>query len=99
MDSAGNLYGTTYGTRFSGSNACRACGTVFEISTRSRTETLLHAFSGGTGGAYPTAGLILDGAGNLYGVTQYGGSGCTTSKKSSMLAATPTASVGHPASH
>jgi uncharacterized repeat protein (TIGR03803 family) len=78
MDSAGNLYGTTYGTRFIGSKACRACGTVFEISTRSRTETLLHAFSGENDGAHPTAGLILDGAGNLYGVTQYGGSGCTT---------------------
>src|SRR5579863_1764709 len=79
MDSAGNLYGTTYGTRFSGNKACRACGTVFEISTRSRKETLLHAFSGENDGAYPTAGLILGGAGNLYGVTQYGGSGCTSS--------------------
>ncbi|MGB7603642.1 MAG: choice-of-anchor tandem repeat GloVer-containing protein [Candidatus Sulfotelmatobacter sp.] len=78
MDSAGNLYGTTYGTRFIGSRACGACGTVFEISTSSRTETLLHAFSGGDDGAHATAGLILDGAGNLYGVTQYGGSGCIT---------------------
>lgn len=58
MDSAGNLYGTTYGTRFSGSKACRACGTIFEISAHSRTETLLHAFSGENDGAYPTAGLI-----------------------------------------
>lgn len=79
MDSAANLYGTTHGTGFSVSKACRACGTVFEISRRSRTETLLHAFSGGDDGAYPTSGLILDGAGNLYGVTQYGGRGCSTS--------------------
>lgn len=79
MDSAGNLYGTTHGIRYSGGRACKACGTVFEISRRSRTETLLHAFSGANDGAYPTAGLIMDGAGNLYGVTQYGGSGCTTS--------------------
>ena len=79
MDSGGNLYGTTYGTRFNGSKACRACGTVFEIATRSSTETLVHAFSGENDGAYPTAGLILDGTGNLYGVTRSGGSGCTTS--------------------
>ena len=79
MDGAGNLYGTASGIRFSGGKACRACGTVFEISTRSHTEALLHAFSGGNDGSHPTAGLILDRAGDLYGVTQYGGSGCTTS--------------------
>lgn len=78
MDSAGNLYGTTYGTP-RGGNACGACGTVFRISARSLKEMPLHAFAGDDDGAYPTAGLILDGAGNLYGVTQLGGSGCTTS--------------------
>jgi uncharacterized repeat protein (TIGR03803 family) len=36
----------------------------------------LHSFSGGSDGYYPQAGLIRDGSGNLYGTTEYGGSGC-----------------------
>jgi uncharacterized repeat protein (TIGR03803 family) len=79
MDSAGNLYGTTNGTMFRGVNGCRDCGTVFEISRRTHAELILHTFSGGTtDGAYPTAGLSIGRAGNLYGTTEFGGSGCTT---------------------
>jgi len=38
------------------------------------TETVLYSFKGGTDGAQPSlAGVIFDSAGNLYGVTQYGG--------------------------
>jgi uncharacterized repeat protein (TIGR03803 family) len=37
-----------------------------------QTFTTLHSFSGLDGGM-PTAGLTMDGAGNLYGTTQYGG--------------------------
>lgn len=47
--------------------------------------TILHAFKGGTDGAGPLGGVVLDGAGNLYGTTQLGGdltacppSGCGT---------------------
>jgi uncharacterized repeat protein (TIGR03803 family) len=80
MDNAGNLYGVTqYGGNGCATPYGMGCGTLFEIFARSHKETLLHAFSGKTDGAYPTAGLMLDGAGNLYGVTQYGGSGCITS--------------------
>jgi hypothetical protein len=39
------------------------------------TETVLHTFTGGAGGANPVGGLIRDTAGNLYGTTQDGGSG------------------------
>ncbi len=79
MDSADNLYGTTYGTMVSGVNDCAQCGTVFEISRKSHAETILHRFSGGTSdGANPTAGVSIDSAGNLYGTTEFGGTGCIT---------------------
>lgn len=66
LDSAGNLYGTT--TRGGSSGA----GTVFKI-TPSGQETILYSFSGGVDGAMPSASLILDKKGNLYGTTTFGG--------------------------
>jgi uncharacterized repeat protein (TIGR03803 family) len=70
-DSAGNLYGTTWE---GGSKGCGGvgCGTVFKLDT-SGAETILHVFTGGTDGAAPYAGVILDSRGNLYGTTQLGG--------------------------
>jgi uncharacterized repeat protein (TIGR03803 family) len=74
FDSAGNLYGTTGGQGY----VCGGgCGTVFRLAPHSNgvwTETIIHTFAGGSDGAGPAAGLVLDGAGNLYGTTQYGGS-------------------------
>lgn len=70
FDGAGNLYGTT---SYGGVNFF---GTVFELSPDGRggwTETILYSFGAGTDAAYPAAGLIRDGAGNLYGTTSYGG--------------------------
>ncbi len=40
------------------------------------TLTILASFAGGLAGAYPAAGLVADGKGNLYGVTSQGGN-CT----------------------
>ncbi len=36
-------------------------------------EKVLHNFGNGTDGQFPYAGLIMDGAGNLYGTTFQGG--------------------------
>lgn len=67
IDSAGNLYGTTY------EGGTDNDGTVFRISAAG-TETVLHSFAGGaTDGAWPDAGLLMDSAGNLYGTTYVGG--------------------------
>lgn len=68
MDGAGNLYGTTAnGGQYN-------YGTVFEISANTGTETILHSFAGyPNDGQNPNAGLIMDGAGNLYGTTVSGG--------------------------
>jgi len=38
----------------------------------SGSETILHSFSNGSDGAFPSAGLAIDGSGGLFGVT-YGG--------------------------
>ena len=39
----------------------------------SGNETVVYTFSGGTDGANPQSGVIMDAAGNLYGTTSYGG--------------------------
>ena len=66
MDSSGNLYGTTSAGGASGD------GTVFELAQGSGTITTLASFNG-TNGAYPSAALIMDSSGNLYGTTYGGG--------------------------
>jgi uncharacterized repeat protein (TIGR03803 family) len=66
MDAAGNLYGTTSIGGSSGD------GVVFKM-TESGAETILYTFAGGTDGANPEAGLLMDSAGNLYGTTYAGG--------------------------
>jgi uncharacterized repeat protein (TIGR03803 family) len=51
-------------------------GVVFKLSLSGGTwtETVLHTFAGPpTDGSYPTAGLLRDKAGNLYGTTALGG--------------------------
>jgi len=65
-DSAGNLYGTTNNGGPSGA------GVVFKLDAKG-TETVLYAFTGGTDGGNPEAGLIRDAEGNLYGTTVDGG--------------------------
>ncbi len=75
FDVAGNLYGTT-SENFSGSSYG---GTVFKLTPNadgSWTESTLYNFCSLTycaDGAVPTAGLIFDTAGNLYGTTTRGG--------------------------
>ncbi|HEY6251800.1 MAG TPA: choice-of-anchor tandem repeat GloVer-containing protein, partial [Candidatus Angelobacter sp.] len=72
MDAAGNLYGTT--VNGGGAGLCRnfGCGTVFKLDP-SGNLTVLHSFIGSSDGANPTAGLIMDAAGNLYGTAGFGG--------------------------
>lgn len=81
MDSAGNLYGVT---GYQGTGQCKllggvvGCGTVYEMSPPARpggawTETVIYSFQGGNDGFFPVGDLVFDGAGNLYGVTWFGG--------------------------
>ena len=66
-DSSGNLYGTA-----AKSPGC-TCGVVFRLDSNG-AETVLHTFTGGGDGRKPTAGVITDDGGNLYGTTEFGGS-------------------------
>lgn len=72
VDKAGNLYGET---STGGGAGCSGygCGTVYRMAADG-TLTVLYAFTGGTDGATPQGGLLLDNAGNLYGTTLNGGS-------------------------
>jgi uncharacterized repeat protein (TIGR03803 family) len=66
-DASGNLYGTTNG--YPGTSN----GTVFEIAAGTHVLTTLATFSG-SNGSLPVGGLIADSSGNLYGITELGGS-------------------------
>jgi uncharacterized repeat protein (TIGR03803 family) len=68
-DSAGNLYGATL------AGGPQNAGIVFKVDATGN-ETILYSFTGGNGGAdgkYPMGNLVRDAAGNLYGITNIGG--------------------------
>jgi uncharacterized repeat protein (TIGR03803 family) len=71
-DAAGNLYGTSfYGGQYDQ-------GTVYELwpTAHGYKGTVLHSFNpDGIDGFGPMSGVIMDEAGNLYGSTEFGGSG------------------------
>ena len=81
IDASGNLYGTTYS---GGKDTCmpsydvHGCGIVFKLIPRPNgtwVEQILHKFDAGdVDGMNPSAGLLSDAAGNLYGTATYGGS-------------------------
>ncbi len=71
FDTAGNLYGTTLagGTE-------EDSGTAFELTPHANggwTEKVIHTFGAPGDGYEPSASLILDTQGNLYGTTYSGG--------------------------
>ena len=76
----GKLYGVT---AEGGTSGCGGfgCGTVFRL-TRERmrySETVLYRFREGGDGSRPLGGVVVDGAGNLFGVTAEGGGECDQS--------------------
>ena len=81
FDAKGNLYGTTQfggdnSTCFSDFSDTAGCGVVFRLSPPNSSsgpwiETVLYKFTGKADGNNPTAALILDAEGKLYGTTPY----------------------------
>jgi uncharacterized repeat protein (TIGR03803 family) len=77
LDGKGNLYGTA---NFGGDLTCESlgygyrepgCGTVYKLDSSGKL-TVLHSFTGRVDGSFPL-GVIIDSAGNLYGIAQNGG--------------------------
>src|ERR1700691_1467618 len=66
QDSSGNLYGTT------NAGGAAGAGVVYKLAPNG-SLTVLHSFAGGTDGANPEAGVVIDSSGNLYGTTYAGG--------------------------
>jgi uncharacterized repeat protein (TIGR03803 family) len=71
-DAAGNLYGTTYSGGTSANGCAQFCGVVFKLDPAGN-ETVLYSFTEAADGGNPTAPLIQDAAGDLYGTTTFGG--------------------------
>jgi uncharacterized repeat protein (TIGR03803 family) len=96
FDSAGMLYGTTYG---GGKNSY---GTVFELNPSTGALTTLYSFcslANCTDGYHPYAGVVFGKGGELYGTTYSGGAGNGTvfrlnpkTKKLTTIYAFPTVS-------
>jgi hypothetical protein len=83
-DGKGNLYG---GTLYGGTGACvpylgSGCGTIYKLSQSDGVwqKTTLYSFTGETDGEYPHGALVLDSAGDLFGITEggYGANGTYT---------------------
>lgn len=73
FDSSGNLYATANygGDTGGGCSGGPGCGVVFELTPLNGgwVDTVLYTFEGGTDGANPVAGVIIDHSGNVYGTT------------------------------
>jgi hypothetical protein len=79
-DTSGALYGVTQagGTACSNPDGNTGCGVVFKLTPGARNwnERVLYAFcqqADCADGAIPQGALTLDGAGNVFGTTQFGG--------------------------
>ena len=93
LDSNGNLFGTA---EYGGANGF---GSVFELTPSGNgwIETNIYDFQDDADGEYPIAGLMMDGAGNIYGATSDGGSGgggrCLSCRRRTMAGLSPSHTV------
>ncbi|MGA2373610.1 MAG: choice-of-anchor tandem repeat GloVer-containing protein [Candidatus Korobacteraceae bacterium] len=80
MHSKPQTYSSPFCTRSRSATAALATAIVLVLtgavaqSAQAQTYQVLYNFTGGQDGAYPEAGLTMDGGGNLYGTAYQGGS-------------------------
>jgi uncharacterized repeat protein (TIGR03803 family) len=82
FDAHGNLFGTAPAGGDRSHETCTGyfrtgCGVVFELTPHpdgSWTEATIYAFTGVPDGATPSSPVVLDALGNVYGLTEAGGS-------------------------
>jgi len=77
-DKSGNLYGLTSKGGNPSNCGGEGCGFAFQLSPTSGggwKKTNIHNFTGGNDGGTPVGNLAIDAKGNLYGVTDEGGTG------------------------
>jgi uncharacterized repeat protein (TIGR03803 family) len=94
-DAVGNLYGVT---AFGGSGSS---GIVYQLVPPATTgggwtENVLYSFQGFADGSFPSAGLIFDSSGNLYGETGFGGSCATNQGSGTIYELSPPTVPGNP---
>jgi len=86
LDEAGDLFGATYTGGIAATHFPLGAGVAFELSPGGGgkwTETVLHNFCTADNcadGSAPRGSLVLDAAGNLFGVTESGGKSCKANK-------------------
>jgi uncharacterized repeat protein (TIGR03803 family) len=74
LDATGHFYGTTaeggsnsfFGCEILNPAEPTGCGSIFKLDGAG-TVSVVYSFSGNEDGGFPVVGLVLDGAGNLYG--------------------------------
>ena len=71
LDSAGNVYGTTWS---GGPPSGDYPGVVYKVDS-SGNFSVVYTFTGFADGGGSRSNVVFDSAGNLYGTTQYGGEG------------------------
>lgn len=70
LDAKGNILGTT---PIGGNQSCGSgCGAIFMLDSLGK-NTIVHEFTGGSQGANPESGVIIDSEGNIYGTAAIGG--------------------------
>jgi uncharacterized repeat protein (TIGR03803 family) len=74
-DAFGNFFGTTLygGMLFNPSSPYSGYGAVYEYSSSTNTLAPISLFTGGSDGGNPSAGLLMDSSGNLFGAATGGG--------------------------
>ena len=100
VDSAGNFYGATLaGGIVYGCLSSAGCGVIFEITPPAEpggkwVGTTLHKFTGPPDGFAPNGNLVVDAAGNVYGTTSEGGTGCNEGGCGTVFELSPPAEPG-----